>query len=100
MRTRSVGTKIRPTFVSRPSILTLRANASRTRSSLLLATRRTKKFMVGSVSVAVTVAKACQSYGTVLGEGPAAEPLGSLRFNAGTIARSAAADGVAAVAED
>ncbi len=31
--------------VSNPSIFTLRANASRTRSSLLLATRRTKNCM-------------------------------------------------------
>src|SRR5688572_9168036 len=33
---------MRPTTFSRPSILTLRANASRTRSSLLLATRSVK----------------------------------------------------------
>src|SRR5579859_2762645 len=40
---------MRPTTVSRPSILTLRARASRTRSSLLLATRRTKN-CIGYVS--------------------------------------------------
>src|SRR5258706_997255 len=45
VRTRSVGTRIRPTCVSRPSILTFRANFSRTWSSLLLATRRTKNCM-------------------------------------------------------
>src|SRR6266480_5894328 len=47
VRTRSVGTRIRPTCVSRPSILTFRANFSRTWSSLLLATRRTKNCIFG-----------------------------------------------------
>src|SRR5688572_21905001 len=44
-RTRSVGTRMRPTVASLPSILTLRSNASRTRSSLLLATRSVKNCM-------------------------------------------------------
>ena len=44
-RTRSVGTRIRPTVASLPSILTLRKSASRTRSSLLLATRSVKNCM-------------------------------------------------------
>src|SRR5688500_15966455 len=42
---RSVGTRMRPTWSSRASILTLRASFSRTWSSLLLATRRTKNCM-------------------------------------------------------
>src|SRR5687767_1514258 len=37
---------MRPTMSSSPSIFTLRTRASRTRSSLLLATRRTKKFIL------------------------------------------------------
>src|SRR5687767_8235322 len=45
LRTRSVGTRMRPTVPSAPSIFTLRANFSRTASSLLLATRRTKNCM-------------------------------------------------------
>src|SRR5881394_934221 len=47
VRTRSVGTRMRPTCVSRPSILTFRANFSRTWSSLLLATLRTKNCIFG-----------------------------------------------------